>query len=415
MTNPPRHSEHTRPPRRRTPTRRMEPIYVKRRQRALAVLIASVVLIFGSVFYIAARMFSPDSFLTAANSISDYEGAGNGVQELVQIPEGASMGELAPELAERDIVASEGAFFTAAANNPAANSVVPGFYRLQGQMSAAAAVDALLDPGNQVELLAITGGATLMDLNVLGGATRYGIYSRISHVSCDNRADESCVRVEDLEHVAATVDPVELGAPEWALEQIRARGADPKRLEGLIAPGEYVIDPNHDAQAVLTDLITRSTTRYNQTGIADRAAAIGLSPYELLTAASLVEREAPAGEFDKVARVILNRLAVPMRLEFDSTVNYGLTDVEIATTDEDRARVTPWNTYASDGLPQTPIASPSQEAVVAMENPAEGNWLFFVTVSQDGTTVFNDTFEEHLIDVQQALESGVLDSNRPPQ
>lgn len=47
-----------------------------------------------------------------------------------------------------------------------------------------------------------------------------------------------------------------------------------------------------------------------------------------------------------------------------------------------------------------------------MENPAEGNWLFFVTVDQNGTTVFNDTFEDHLADVQQSIEGGVLDSNR---
>src|SRR5699024_8627845 len=102
--------------------------------------------------------------------------------------------------------------------------------------------------------------------------------------------------------------------------------------------------------------------------------SIGITPYELLTSASLVEREAPAGEFDKVARVILNRLDEPMRLEFDSTVNYGLEDVELATTDEDRGKVTPWNTYAMDGLPETPIASPSEEAIQAMENPAEGQW-----------------------------------------
>ena len=127
---------------------------------------------------------------------------------------------------------------------------------------------------------------------------------------------------------------------------------------------------------------------------------------------SLVEREAPAGEFDKVARVILNRLDKPMRLEFDSTVNYGLEQVEVATTDEDRERVTPWNTYAMDGLPQTPIASPSVEAIDAMEHPAEGNWLFFVTVDKDGTTVFNDTFEQHQEDTRRAIDSGVLDSRR---
>lgn len=101
-----------------------------------------------------------------------------------------------------------------------------------------------------------------------------------------------------------------------------------------------------------------------------------------------------------------------MRLEFDSTVNYGLDDVEVATTTEDRQRVTPWNTYASDGLPATPIAAPSDDAIAAMENPADGNWLFFVTVDKSGRTVFNDTFDAHQQSVQEALQSGILDSNR---
>ena len=83
-------------------------------------------------------------------------------------------------------------------------------------------------------------------------------------------------------------------------------------------------------------------------------------------------------------------------MQFDSTVNYDLEDQEIATTDEDRARVTAWNTYAKDGLPDTPIASPSIEAITAMENPAEGPWLYFVTVDfSTGETQFSQTYEEH--------------------
>lgn len=390
--------------------RRMEPVYVKRRQRGMAVLIASLILLIGSVVWIGVSLSRDDS--GNIMSVTDYEGTGNGVEQLVEIPEGAALSQLGPELEERDIVASDNAFQTAAANNPAASAVQPGFYRLQEQMSADAAVEALTSPENQVELLDVHGGATLMDVQVVGGDVRHGVYSQISRVSCADEGNESCVSVEQLEEVAATVDPVELGAPEWAVEQIRSRGDDPKRLEGLIAPGQYIVDPNADAQSILTNLVTRTAQTYNDTGIVERAEALGLTPYELLTSASLIEREAPAGEFDKVARVILNRLEEPMRLEFDSTVNYGLDDVEVATTDEDRMQVTPWNTYAMDGLPQTPIASPSVEAIEAMERPAEGDWLFFVTIDQDGTTVFNDTFEEHLDDVQQAIEGGVLDSNR---
>lgn len=373
------------------------------RTRRLAVLIASILLIIGLIAWIA---------IARNNSAADFAGAGNGEEQIVEIPEGSSLSQLGPELEKRGIVATDGAFQTAAANNPDSDSVHPGFYRLQGEMSAESAVAALLDPANRITPLQVYGGATLMDVNVLGGPGRQGILSMIQDVTCAGNDTSNCVDVEKLSKVAADADPASLGVPDWAQQVVAARAGDAKRLEGLIVPGEYVIDPGSSAEEILTDLITRSAKVYNDTGIVDRARAVGLSPYELLVAASLVEREAPAGEFDKVARVILNRLAAPMRLEFDSTVNYGLPQVEVATTKTDRERVTPWNTYAMDGLPQTPIASPSLEAIEAMEHPADGNWLFFVTIDKDGTTVFNDTFEQHLEDTQRAYDSGILDSQR---
>ncbi|MHA2789079.1 endolytic transglycosylase MltG [Corynebacterium sp. S7] len=379
------------------------------RTSAVAVLVTSLLLIVGAIAYIGYSLTSSNG---NASLIADYEGTGNGVEQIVEVPEGSSMSELGTELVELNVVRSDPAFQTAALNNPNSNTIQPGFYRLQQEMSAKSAVEALLNPDNQIDLLDIPGGATLNDVVVVGGATRSGIYSMISAVTCDNGSPQQCISVDELKNVGANGDPGALGVPEWALAQVAQHQGDPKRLEGLIAPGRYVVDPNSSAEAILTDLVSRSTTAYNRTGIVERAGAINLSPYELLTAASLVEREAPAGEFDKVARVILNRLAVPMPLQFDSTVNYALDDVELATTDEDRARVTPWNTYAMEGLPATPIASPSEEAITAMENPAEGNWLYFVTIDDQGTTVFNDTFEEHLSDVESAQNSGILDSQR---
>ncbi|RNE49244.1 endolytic transglycosylase MltG [Corynebacterium alimapuense] len=385
---------------------RQEPKYVKRRQRGLAVLIASLVLIIGAVVYIGVQVSGSGS-----SSANDFEGNGNGVTQMVEVSDGASVSVMGPELEERGIIKTDRAFQTAAANNPDAASIQPGIYRLQEEMSATAAVEALLNQDNRVELLDIKGGSTLLDVQVIGGQNRPGIYSEISAVTCTAGSD-NCVTAQELQQAGATADLTALGVPEWAMEAVAARGDDAKRIEGLIAPGQYVVNPGLDAEGILSDLLTRSATQFNDTGIVERAEALGLSPYELLISASLVEREAPAGDFDKVARVILNRLEEPMRLEFDSTVNYGLTEVEVATTDEDRAQVTPWNTYAKDGLPETPIAAVSVEAIEAMENPAEGNWLFFVTVDQDGTTLFNDTFEEHLLDVETAMESGVLDTNR---
>lgn len=371
-----------------------------RRGRRIGVLIGMALTLIAAVIYIGVM----------GQSSGDFRGDGNGETVLAEIEPGSTLSELGPTLVDKGVVSSNEAFQSAAATNSKAADVKPGFYKLQKKMSAESAVNAFLSPENKIDLLKVPTGATLMDSKVVGGDTRYGIYSLISSISCS--VGDSCLSSEELQDTGANADPTALGVPAWAMGHVQEAAGDPKRLEGLIEPGEYVVNPEASAEDILTQLVSASAQSFAETGIEERAGAIGLSPYELLTAASLVEREAPAGEFDKVARVILNRLERPMRLEFDSTVNYGLDEQEVATTDEDRARVTPWNTYAKDGLPATPIASPSIEAVTAMENPAPGNWLFFVTIDKDGTTIFNDTFEQHMADTQKALESGVLDSNR---
>lgn len=382
---------------------RMEPKYRKRRERGLAVLVACLLLLVGTIAYVGYVRSNPPSMM-------DFKGAGSGEEVMVEIAEGETISQLGPELVKAGVVKSNGAFQAAAGKNDKASNVTPGFYRVQKQMSAKDAVAALVDPKNKVELLQIPGGQTLADVKVVGGQTRKGIYSSIEQVTCKH--SNNCVKVAQLEQVAATMDPVALGVPAWALDPVKKRGNDPKRLEGLIVPGQYVINPQHNAEEILRDLVTRSAKQYEESGIVNRSQAVGLSPYELLTAASLVEREAPRGDFDKVARVILNRLKEPMKLEFDSTVNYGLAEQEIATTNEDRARQTPWNTYAKEGLPETPISAASMEAIHAMENPAQGDWLFFVTIDKQGTTVFNRSFEDHQRDTQKAIDNGVLDSNR---
>ncbi|AWB84102.1 endolytic transglycosylase MltG [Corynebacterium liangguodongii] len=375
----------------------------RQRTASTAIIVASILLIVGLVAWIA---------VASNGEGGDFRGDGNGEEKVVEVVEGSSVSELGPQLEEKGVVKSNSAFQSAAMAHPDSHNIQPGFYRLEAGMSADAAVKALLDPAHRITPLMVNGGTSLMDVNVVGGQTRQGIYTLIQQVSCGDKPNSECASVDKLQEVAKNADPKELGVPEWAVDSVAARAGDPKRLEGLIAPGEYIIDPHADASEVLRDLISRSAKQYAETDIVSRAQAVGLSPYELLIAASLVEREAPAGEFDKVARVILNRLAKPMRLEFDSTVNYDLPTVEVATGKSDRERPTPWNTYAKDGLPETPIASPSLDAITAMEHPAEGNWLFFVTVDKNGTTVFNDTFEKHLEDTQRAYESGILDSQR---
>ena len=189
-------------------------------------------------------------------------------------------------------------------------------------------------------------------------------------------------------------------------------GDDHRRIEGLIAPGTFNVDPSASPQTILETLISASAGQYVKSGLLDTASAMNMSPYNILVVASLVQREAKPQDFPKVARVIYNRLAEHRTLEFDSTVNYPLDRREVATTDADRAQSTPWNTYVTEGLPATPICSPGTDALNAAEHPEPGDWLYFVTIDAQGTTLFTRDYQQHLANIELAKRNGVLDSAR---
>jgi UPF0755 protein len=218
--------------------------------------------------------------------------------------------------------------------------------------------------------------------------------------------------VDDLKKVAASAEPAALSVPNWAMSAVTALGNDHRRLEGLIAPGTWNIDPSAQPQDIMSTLIGASATQYEQGGLLDTAKAMNMSPYQILTVGSLVQRESTPEDFGKVARVIYNRLAENRTLEFDSTVNYPLDRIEVATTDADRAQNTLWNTYVRPGLPATPICSPGHPALAAAEQPEPGDWLYFVTIDMQGTTLFTRDYQQHLANIELAKRNGVLDSAR---
>ncbi|MGN0094696.1 MAG: endolytic transglycosylase MltG [Corynebacterium sp.] len=389
---------------------RTEPRYRRRRQWSIAISLALVLLL---IFVVAYVYYEREVVGTR-----DYEGEGDGNVVLIRVDEGDTVSGLIPQLLEDDVVGSRSAMLTAAdeAEQRGENrGLEAGYYALQQKMSADAAMGALTDDERRLGVIDIPTGLTLEDVTVVGGETRDGIFTSIANNSCrEGLTDglEDCVSVDDLRETIATTPAAELGVPEWAVDNVESRGDDPRRIEGLISPGVHLFDPTAGPQEILTSLLEDSTEVYEGTGLLEASEGVGLSPYEMVTAASLIEREAPEGDFDKVARVILNRLDEDQQLEFDSTVNYDVAAQEVATTDEDRGRDTPWNTYAKKGLPDTPIASPGITALQAVEHPAEGDWLYFVTVDTDGRTVFNRSFSDHEAAIEESRRNGVLDSAR---
>lgn len=378
---------------------------VRRRRRRGIALLAMLVVIVAGIGVVGYRFL-------VGTADPDFEGPGVS-DVVVEVAAGNTTTDIAGTLLDEGVVASTGAFLTAAKGNDAISGIHPGYYKLRTEISGADAVAGLTAPNARVGALVIPEGRQLADITTVDGKVTPGIVRLVSEASCVNRNERlTCLEPADIQDALISTGPVEFGVADWAVDRVLAVQDPLRRYEGLIRAGSWDINPDWTAVETLTHLFTQSAAGFNAMGLADTKATTGLSPYDTLIAASLIEREAQPEDFDKVARVIINRLAVDQQLQFDSTVNYALVSQEIATTDEDRARVTPWNTYAMHGLPATPISAPGDAAVTAAENPADGDWLYFVTTDMSGTTVFTSDFADHEAAIVTARENGVLDSGR---
>ena len=173
-------------------------------------------------------------------------------------------------------------------------------------------------------------------------------------------------------------------------------GIAEKSIEGWLFPDTYRFAPGVSDLEIVRHAHGQMKKRLAEAWAARDPKVNLASPYEVLILASIIEKETGAGnERPLIAAVFLNRLRVPMRLQTDPTVIYGMG----ATYDgnirkKDLAADTPWNTYTRDGLPPTPIAMPGGASIQAALHPAEVDYLYFVAKG-DGTHHFSKSLEEH--------------------
>jgi UPF0755 protein len=173
-------------------------------------------------------------------------------------------------------------------------------------------------------------------------------------------------------------------------------------LDGLLGTGTYIVLPGESDKTLLEQMVERFDTLVDKAGLSQEAGALGVTPYQAVTVASIVEKEGVYPQnLTKVARVIYNRLAVGMDLQMDATVLYAENRDGGPVSSSDLKLNTPYNTYLYPGLTPTPICFPSPASLRAALSPAVGSWLYFVLVSKDGTEAFADTLAEQ--DANEAL------------
>lgn len=168
-------------------------------------------------------------------------------------------------------------------------------------------------------------------------------------------------------------------------------------LEGFLFPSTYNLEPGIDAGTIVERQLERFESETASAGW-EKAARMGLSQYQALIVASMVEREAMvAEERPLVAAVIYNRMAAGMKLEVDATVQYALGYWKRDLTQEDLDIDSPYNTRRYAGLPPAPICNPGLDSIIAALNPAAVDFLFYVAISDgEGRHFFTSSYDEFL-------------------
>jgi UPF0755 protein len=177
-------------------------------------------------------------------------------------------------------------------------------------------------------------------------------------------------------------------------------GVEGGNLEGYLFPETYRLPRGLGVHEVAKLLVDQFLQVWRE--IEPQARSQELSMLEVVTLASIVEKETAAPEERPlIASVFRNRLRRGMRLETDPTVIYGIPDFDgnLRRRDLENAE-NPYNTYQIPGLPPGPIANPGADALRAVVNPAESDYLFFVS-RNDGTHIFSKTYSEHARAVDQ--------------
>jgi UPF0755 protein len=348
----------------------------RRRARWIAPLVAVLVI----VLPLSIAGLYGYNFVTSRYYPADFSGSGTG-QVVVRIQSGDTATVVGQRLMSAGVIASVRAFVLAAEHSTSQTALEPGFYRLHKQMKATLAFTLLLAPAarDQIKITVPEGRRLSQVLATLGAL--------------------SGMQLSDYQQ--ALKNPASLGLPSFARDN----------PEGYLFPATYEIQPDMTAADVLKGMVSRFNQEAASVSLVQAAAGVQLAPAQVIIVASLVQAEGGAvSDYPKIARVIYNRLAQGMQLQLDSTVMYALHTYGILASTQQLQVSSPYNTYLHSGLPPGPIDNPGDAAIRAALRPANGNWVYFVTVNpKTGQTEFTadpNQFQQFQAELRANLGQG---------
>lgn len=179
-------------------------------------------------------------------------------------------------------------------------------------------------------------------------------------------------------------------------------------LEGLLFPDTYRIETDQDEVEVLRWMIDTMDQAADAAGVADAEARVGVSPYEAIIVASLIEAEAKVdADRAKIARVVYNRLEQGIPIGIDATFYFFHQDRQLVLNTARLEEPSAYNSRQNQGLPPTPVAMPGRASLEAAMNPEPGTWLYYVLQDAD-THFFTDDYNEFLRAKNEAEANGLI-------
>jgi UPF0755 protein len=304
-------------------------------------------------------------------AVSQAKGTATGKDVTVTIAQGATASSIADQLAKQGVIRSAWLFKIVARVKGAASSLKPGEYNMRTGMSFAAVLD-LLEQGPAIPFVRLTipEGTALGQIAAIV-QTKLGISKNAF-----------------------------LSAASSGRHRLELMPKTSKNLEGLLYPDTYFVKKSATADDVIDRLLAEFVAKTSSLDFA-QARANGLSPYQAMIVASLIEREALV-EQDRarIAGVIYNRLKRGMHLELDATVQYAmfLRDGVMPTniTPSDLSIDSPFNTYKIAALPPAPISNAGLASIRAALNPERHDYLYYVLSTDGKRHCFARTYEEFL-------------------
>jgi len=303
--------------------------------------------------------------LTLGTSACAGTSSGVGEPMRFRVPAGAAFGQVADSLAARGIIQAPRLFRIYGRITGQATRIRPGTYEFRRDSGWGLVLNDLIEGNIVTEKLVIPEGLRLEEI-----AERIAILAEV-----------------DADSLAASLRDTTL---------IQRYGVPGPTLEGYLYPATYTVPVDAGADALIQELVSTYRRQWTDDRIA-RADSIGLSERQVVTLASIIEKEAvKQEEMPIISAVYHNRLRIGMALQADPTVQYALGGhrERLLYADIERVRDHPYNTYGRVGLPPGPIASPSSRAIDAALAPADVDFLYFVA-RDDGSHVFTRTLAEH--------------------